>query len=89
MVKQFWLPKFLCSNYSRNGQMDVWSGVRGKIVVITEEERVRFTNERRNREHLNDNVFDCSISLVSYARRTNEITMNNTTGKITNMCSSS
>lgn len=67
--------------------MDVWFGIRGKIVVITEEERARFTNERRNRGHLNDNVFDCSISLVSYARRrTNEITMNNTTDKITNMC---
>lgn len=47
--------------------MDVWSGIRGKIVVITEEERARFTNERRNRGLLNDNVFDCSISLVSYA----------------------
>lgn len=50
MVKQIWLPKFLflnsfVVNCNRNGQMDVWSGIRGKIVVVTEEERVRFTDE--------------------------------------------
>lgn len=51
--------------------MDVWSGIRGKIVAITEEERARFTNERRNRGHLNDNVFKI-VRLVLFRMRDDE-----------------